>query len=58
MSVWVMADLHLSFGTNKPMDNFFGWKDYVNKIETSWKEQIKPEDLNLHETYQNPVLLL
>ena len=44
MSVWVMADLHLSFGTNKPMDNFFGWKDYVSKIEASWKEQIKPED--------------
>ena len=44
MSVWVMADLHLSFGTDKPMDNFFGWKDYVSKIETSWKEQIKPED--------------
>ena len=44
MAVWVMADLHLSFGTNKPMDNFFGWKDYVSKIEASWKEQIKPED--------------
>ena len=44
MSVWVMADLHLSFGTDKPMDNFFGWKDYVSKIEASWKEQIKPED--------------
>ncbi len=44
MSIWVMADLHLSFGTDKPMDGFFGWQDYVSKIETNWKEQIAPED--------------
>lgn len=44
MSIWVMADLHLSFGTDKPMDGFYGWKDYISKIETNWKEQISNED--------------
>ena len=38
MAIWAMADLHLSLGTDKPMDNFRGWYDYVNRIEHNWRE--------------------
>ena len=29
MAIWAMADLHLSLGTDKPMDSFLGWFLYV-----------------------------
>ena len=44
MAIWTMADLHLSLGTDKPMDDFYGWKDYVHRIEASWNESVGPED--------------
>lgn len=44
MSLYVIGDLHLSFGTDKPMDVFAGWDNYVEKIEENWKAKIKPED--------------
>ena len=44
MSLYVIADLHLSFGTDKPMDVFGGWEDYVGKIEKNWMEKVKGED--------------
>ena len=36
MSLFAIADLHLSFGVNKPMDVFLGWNDYVSKIKKNW----------------------
>jgi predicted phosphohydrolase len=33
MSLFAIADTHLSFGTDKPMDSFPGWNDYVSRIE-------------------------
>ena len=33
MSLFAIADLHLSLGTDKPMDIFGGWSDYVTKLE-------------------------
>ena len=44
MSVYGIADLHLSFGVDKSMDVFAGWGDYVNKIEENWKATVKSED--------------
>ena len=44
MAIWAMADLHLSLGTDKPMDNFHGWYDYVNRIEHNWRENVAEED--------------
>lgn len=44
MAIWTMADLHLSLGTDKPMDDFYGWRDYVRRIEESWLESVAPED--------------
>ena len=35
MALYAIGDLHLSFGTDKPMDVFGGaWKGYVEKLRT------------------------
>ena len=45
MSIYVMADLHLSFKVNKPMDIFGdNWDNHPDKIKKYWTENIKPED--------------
>lgn len=44
MSLFAIADLHLSFGTDKPMDVFPGWQNYTERIETNWRKVITPED--------------
>ncbi len=44
MALFAIGDLHLSFGTNKPMDIFRGWDDYVNRLESNWRAIISPED--------------
>lgn len=44
MSLFAIADLHLSLGTNKPMDVFSGWNDYVNRLEKNWRAIVSPED--------------
>jgi len=33
MALFAIADLHLSFGVNKPMDVFPGWENYTEHIE-------------------------
>ena len=44
MSLYAIADTHLSFGTDKPMDSFPGWNDYVSRIEKNWNKLITAED--------------
>jgi hypothetical protein len=44
MSLFAIADTHLSFGTNKPMDSFIGWKDYVSRIEKNWNNIVNDDD--------------
>lgn len=46
MSIFAISDLHLSFGTDKPM-NVFGnvWENYEEKIANNWKEQINDNDV-------------
>ena len=45
MSIYVIADLHLSFKVNKPMDIFGdNWDNHPDKIKKYWTENIKPED--------------
>lgn len=43
MSIFTISDLHLSLGTNKPME-VFGWDNYVNRITANWKRLVKEED--------------
>ncbi len=44
MSVFAIADLHLSLGTDKPMDIFSGWTDYVQRLENNWRKLITDKD--------------
>lgn len=44
MSLFAIADTHLSFGTNKPMDSFPGWNDYVSRIEKNWNKLVTDDD--------------
>ncbi|MGN1002260.1 MAG: metallophosphoesterase [Oscillospiraceae bacterium] len=44
MSLYVIGDLHLSLGGEKPMDVFGGrWENYVNKLLEGFAH-VKPED--------------
>lgn len=46
MAIYTIADLHLSFSTNKPMDIFgTNWQNYEQKIKEDWLLKVKPEDL-------------
>ena len=42
--IYSIADLHLSFGTNKPMDVFSGWTNYTERIRTNWQRLVEPDD--------------
>ena len=44
MAVFTIADLHLSFGTDKPMNVFNGWQNYEERLEENWRNLVKPED--------------
>lgn len=45
MKLFVIADLHLSFGVDKPMDIFGGWDDYVSRLEVNWEKNVGPDDV-------------
>ena len=45
MSIYAIADLHLSFNTDKPMDIFGpNWENHAEKIKQDWIEKVKEED--------------
>ncbi len=44
MSLFAIADVHLSLGTDKPMDIFAGWGGYVDRLRENWCAKITPED--------------
>ena len=44
MSLFVISDPHLSFGTDKPMNIFDGWVDYENRLAENWKRSVGPDD--------------
>ena len=45
MGIYAIADLHLSFGTDKPMDVFSGWENYTERLRQNWNEKILNDDL-------------
>ena len=46
MSIYVIADLHLAFSDNKPMDIFGeNWYHHEIKIAESWKKKVNEDDL-------------
>ena len=45
MSLYTIADLHLSFGVDKPMDVFHGWENHAERLEENWRRLIGPDDV-------------
>lgn len=44
MSLFAIADLHLSFGADKPMDVFKGWENHTEKIQSNWRKVVDEDD--------------
>ena len=45
MAIYAIADLHLSFSEDKPMDIFGdNWENHAEKIKENWIKQVKEED--------------
>ena len=45
MAIYVIADLHLSFSQNKPMDIFGNnWEKHAEKIRNNWIKKVKQDD--------------
>ncbi len=45
MSLYAIGDLHLALGdSNKPMDIFNGWDNYIEKIQKNWMNTVSDKD--------------
>ncbi len=44
MSLYVIADTHLSFCADKPMDTFQGWENYTHRLKKNWNSVVEKED--------------
>lgn len=44
MSIFAISDLHLSFGSDKPMDIFRGWDNHTERLLAHWNRLVKPDD--------------
>lgn len=44
MSLFTIADLHLSLSTDKSMEIFKGWENYTEKIEKNWNDAVSVSD--------------
>lgn len=44
MAIFTIGDLHLSLGTQKPMDGFVGWQDYVARLTQHWEQTVTVQD--------------
>ncbi len=46
MALFAISDLHLSFGTDKPM-NIFGskWEGYTERLFNNWQSKVKEDDI-------------
>ncbi len=44
MSIFAIGDTHLTFSTDKPMDIFRGWTDYVERLEKNWRAIVGEDD--------------
>lgn len=44
MSLFTVSDLHLSLSADKPMDVFYGWNNYVERLEANWRRIVNDGD--------------
>ncbi len=42
--LYTIGDLHLSLGTDKPMDIFGGWTNYLERLTENWNGKITDND--------------
>jgi len=46
VAIYALADLHLSFSADKPMDVFGAkWENYTEKIKNNWQSIVSDDDL-------------
>ena len=44
MSLYAIADLHLSLSSGKPMNIFPGWDNHVERLKMNWQATVSPDD--------------
>ncbi len=44
MALFAISDLHLSFGSDKPMNVFKGWENHVERLESAWRSIVGEND--------------
>ena len=44
MSIFAIGDTHLSLNSDKPMNIFKGWDDYVERLSANWRAVVEPKD--------------
>ena len=44
MNLFAISDLHLSFGSDKPMDVFRGWENYTDRLKANWNRLVGEND--------------
>lgn len=44
MSLYAIADLHLSLSSGKPMNIFPGWDNHVERLGKNWQATVSPDD--------------
>ena len=44
MALFTISDLHLSLSCDKPMDIFYGWNNYVERLTANWKRVVGEDD--------------
>ena len=44
MNLFAISDLHLSFGSDKPMDIFYGWENHIERLKANWNRVVDKDD--------------
>ena len=44
MSLFTIADLHLPLSKDKPMDIFYGWENYIERLKANWNRLVDKDD--------------
>ncbi len=45
MALFTIADIHLSLSTDKSMEIFKGWENYVERIDKNWRSVVGDDDV-------------
>lgn len=44
MALFTISDLHLSLSEDKPMDVFYGWDNYMERLKANWQRTVGVND--------------